>query len=46
MKQTRKKHRPVFIASKIAGRKVNRVEIPFREYQSRLHCSLRWLART
>ena len=36
----------LFIASKIAGRKVNRVEIPFREYQSRLHCSLRWLART
>ena len=26
----------LFIASKIAGRKVNRVEIPFREYQSRL----------
>ena len=26
----------LFIASKIAGRKVNRVEIPFREYESRL----------
>ena len=26
----------LFIASKIAGRKVNQVEIPFREYQSRL----------
>ena len=26
----------LFIASKIAGRKVNRAEIPFREYQSRL----------
>ena len=26
----------LFIASKVAGRQVNRVEIPFREYQSRL----------